>query len=122
MVKKIMLAGALLLTILHNVVPHAHHGELAAQEHERLHRQADGLLDFLGLAFQQDIDFSPVQATHVQDIGIFLTPTHAPGPEGSPRYQHFPTATAHRCANVPFTPAARQATTAHGLRAPPTAV
>lgn len=121
MVKKFMLAGALLLTVLHNVVPHAHHGELAAQEHDRLHRQADDLFDWLGLVFQQDLGFSPVKATYAFDSEQSVTPSPALAPDGSPHFDPFPIGTPHHDIRGPVAPPARQAITAHGLRGPPPA-
>lgn len=48
----ILLAGAILM--LHTVLPHEHHSELKATEHEVQHETAHSLLDFLKLAFHMD--------------------------------------------------------------------
>ncbi|MFT7034426.1 MAG: hypothetical protein ACJA2S_002940 [Cyclobacteriaceae bacterium] len=48
----ILLAGAIFM--LHTVLPHEHHSELKATEHEVQHETANSLLDFLKLAFHMD--------------------------------------------------------------------
>lgn len=50
--KKMVLYAAACMLLLHNLVPHQHHGEMASYVHEGQHHSR-GLLDLLGTVFHE---------------------------------------------------------------------
>lgn len=53
-INNILIFKAVGILLLHTLIPHGHHFEMAYEEHIKVHENADDIIDFLGLGFQQD--------------------------------------------------------------------
>lgn len=51
--RNILLFHATGIILLHSFIPHLHHGEMTNVEHYMSHKNANDIIDYLGLAFQQ---------------------------------------------------------------------
>ena len=53
-IRDILLVHILVIVMSHLAVPHLHHGEMTSNEHQLSHEEANSIIDYLSLAFQQD--------------------------------------------------------------------
>ncbi|MBP9152988.1 MAG: hypothetical protein KBF73_11940 [Flavobacteriales bacterium] len=67
---RIILTIQLILTVLlHGLTPHGHHGNMSSEAHEASHTNATGILDCLGLIFQNgfDVDLTSYVSSSQED-------------------------------------------------------
>ncbi len=49
-----MQSFAILVLLIHSIVPHQHHAELSDTEHQKQHVEASSILDYIALSFHFD--------------------------------------------------------------------
>lgn len=54
-IRSILFIKVILVLLFHSITPHKHHEELTFLEHELDHENANGIIEYLGIAFHQDL-------------------------------------------------------------------
>ena len=57
-VRYLFLVGIASIVFLHAIIPHSHHADMTQEQHQYSHQEANGLLDYFGLGFQEGFDSS----------------------------------------------------------------
>ncbi len=57
-VRYLFLISITSIVFLHAIIPHSHHAEMTQEQHQCSHQEANGLLDYFGLVFQEGFNSS----------------------------------------------------------------
>ena len=57
-VRYLFLVNIACIVFLHALVPHSHHAEMTNEQHRLTHQEAENLLDYFGLVFQEGLESS----------------------------------------------------------------
>ena len=57
-IRNILFINVVVILLLHSLTPHRHYEEMTYVEHEKVHENANSIIDYLGLAFHQDVNLS----------------------------------------------------------------